>query len=146
MDAADDRSEVRELFANLQTALPALEYLLAKCGTCGYEDSIYRFYHQSFKVYSLQRLTEEIVTRLQALAPNRSLNPWFISIVRQGIGKTFASEDNQNWLAVTRPIIEAFFHARFFLEMAVKYGKEMEFPPRLLPGGWAAVLYLYNLR
>ena len=30
-------------------------------------------------------------------------------------------------------MIEAFFHARFFLEMAVKYGKELEFPPQMLP-------------
>ena len=43
-------------------------------------------------------------------------------------------------------MIEAFFHARFFLEMAVKYGKELEFPPQMLPSGWAAFLYLFNLR
>jgi hypothetical protein len=32
------------------------------------------------------------------------------------------------------------------LEMAVKYGKELERPPNFLPSGWAALLYLYDLR
>jgi hypothetical protein len=31
-------------------------------------------------------------------------------------------------------------------EMAVKYRKELERPPNCLPGGWAAFLYLYDLR
>jgi hypothetical protein len=30
--------------------------------------------------------------------------------------------------------------------MAVKYGRELEYPPRVMPSGWAALLYLYNLR
>ena len=143
----DDRKEVGELFRNLKTELPALEKLLEKCsGPWGYEDPIYRFYHQSFKVYGLQDQTVEIVERLRALAPNRPMNERFLHIVRGGTGKTFAEEDNKNWLAVTRPIVEAFFHARYFLEIAVQYGKELEFPPRTLPSGWAALLYLYNLR
>lgn len=41
---------------------------------------------------------------------------------------------------------EAFFHARFFLKMAVKYGEELDEAPSTLPSGWAALLYLYNLR
>src|SRR6266567_7691723 len=50
------------------------------------------------------------------------------------------------WLEVTGPIVEAFFHAHYFLEMAVRYGKQLQHPPRQLPSGWAAFLYLYNLR
>ena len=49
-------------------------------------------------------------------------------------------------LAVTRPILEAFFHARYFLEMVCKYGRKLKAPPQVLPSGWAAVLYLYQLR
>jgi hypothetical protein len=30
--------------------------------------------------------------------------------------------------------------------MAVKYGSELEEPPNPMPSGWAALLYLYNLR
>jgi hypothetical protein len=47
---------------------------------------------------------------------------------------------------VTRPIVEAFFHARFFLEMAVRYGNELDKAPHMLPSGWAALFYLYELR
>ena len=29
-----------------------------------------------------------------------------------------------------------------FLEMAVKYGRELEHPPHVMPSGWAMFLYL----
>ena len=54
-------------------------------------------------------------------------------------------KDNANWTVVTRPIVEAFFHARYFLEMAVRYST-LEEPPMPLPSGYAALLYLYGLR
>lgn len=49
------------------------------------------------------------------------------------------------WTAVTRPILEALFHARFFVEMAVRYSDLAE-PPLPLRSGYAALLYLYGLR
>ena len=61
----------------------------------------------------------------------------------EGTGRVFRPDDNKDWLRVTRPIVEA-FHARFFLEMAVRYS-DLEGPPRPLPSGYAALLYLYNL-
>jgi hypothetical protein len=100
----------------------------------------------SFKVFALQGCTEEIVKHLQALAPHVALNSWFLEIVRQGTGKDFRPEENDNWLAAAGPIVEAFFHARYFLEMVCKYGEELDSPPQVLPSGWAAVLYLYGLR
>lgn len=111
----------------------------------GFEDPVYRFYHQSFKVFTLQAQTLSIVQELQALALERPLNQWFVQIVGEGTGRTFAPEDNKAWLTATRPIIEAFFHARYFLEMAVRYS-ELEAPPSPLPSGYAALLYLYGLR
>lgn len=135
-----------DMFAKLKANLPALEELLEQCRE-GAEDSIYRFYHHSFKVYHLQSTTLDIVEKLQALASKRPLNPWFMQIVREGTGKKFTSHDNDHWLPVTRPILEAFFHARYFLEMAVKYGSELQEPPlTVLPSGWAGLLYLYNMR
>jgi hypothetical protein len=32
------------------------------------------------------------------------------------------------------------------LEKIIKYGRELEEAPPMLPSGWAAVLYLYDLR
>jgi hypothetical protein len=145
--SVDDRPEVTALFANLRAALPELEKLKARCdGSWGAEDGLYRFYHQSFKVYGLQDMTKSIVDALAALAPDRQLNEWFLLIVAEGTGKIFTNDDNQRWLEVTRPIVEAFLHARFFLDMICKYGRELEAPPNSLPSGWAAVLYLYRLR
>lgn len=111
----------------------------------GFEDPIYRFYHQSFKVYWLQEQTREIVALLANLAPERPLNPWFLQILEEGTGKEFEPEHNKDWTRVTRPILEAFFHARFFLEMAVRYATLAE-PPNPLPSGYAALLCLYGLR
>jgi len=143
----DDRQEVQHLFANLRASLPGLEKLLGECQShSGYEDAVYRFYHHSFKVYSLQETTLTIVSALQSLAPERQLNESFMAIVRDGTGKTFEREHNMRWLEVTRPIVEAFFHVQYFLEMAVRYGKQLRQPPRQLPSGWAAFLYLYDLR
>jgi hypothetical protein len=143
----DDRAEIKNLFDKLKAALPELEALLEKCDSPWvYEDCVYRFYHQSFKVYGLQSHSLSIVEKLRSLISDRELNRDFMQIISEGTGKTFSPEDNENWLGVTRPIIEAFFHARYFLEMAVKYGRELEYPPRTMPSGWAAFLYLYNLR
>ena len=120
----DDRQDVQQLYANLWASLPELEKLLRDCQShWGYEDGIYRFYHHSFKVYTLQETTSAIVAALQSLAPERSLNESFIQIVRDGTGKQFEREHNRRWPEVTRPIVEAFFHAKYFLEMAVRYGK-----------------------
>jgi hypothetical protein len=143
----DDRLEARSLLQNLKEALPSLQVLLQQCNDhWGYEDGVYRFYHQSFKVYDLQDTTLQIVAALQALAPERKLNDWFVQIVNEGTGRKFEMKHNDQWLTITRPILEAFFHARYFLEMGVRYGGTLEAPPRWMPSGWAAFLYLYDLR
>lgn len=142
----DDRPEVTDILRRIKEELPALEELLDRCGPAGYEDAVYRLYHGSFKVYRLQDLTTEVVEKLRTLAPARPLNEWFEQIVSEGTGRTFERSHNDRWLEVTRPMVEAFFHARYFLEMVVKHGRELEAPPSCMPSGWAAVLYLYGLR
>jgi hypothetical protein len=97
-------------------------------------------------LYFMQEYTNQIVAKLQSLAPHLPLNDWFMEIVRQGTGRDFTLEDNRNWVTITRPMLEAFFHARYFLEMACKFGKELKTPPEVMPSGWAALLYLYNIR
>jgi len=144
-DAAATGSE-EALLANIRRDRNELEKLLEECSShWGYEDPVYRFYHQSFKVYWLQQQTESIVQRLQALSPDLPLNSWFVQIVESGTGKEFKLEDNARWMEVARPILEAFFHARFFLEMAVRYAN-LPAPPQPLPSGYAALLYLFRIR
>jgi hypothetical protein len=143
----DPDPQVQELLATIRARIDELENLLEQVSEHWvYEDGVYRFYHQSFKVYGLQGTTEQIVSALESLAPGRALNAWFREIVTEGTGKRFAAEHNQRWLAETRPIVEAFFHARYFLEMVCKYGRELQEAPAMMPSGWASVLYLFNLR
>ena len=86
-----------------------------------------------------------IVDALQSLLPDRELNEWFVQIVCEGTDNEFEPDHNTAWLTHSRPIVEAFLHARFMLEMAVR-NCELEEPPQMLPSGWAALLYLFNLR
>lgn len=140
------RASELSLLASLWSQHTELKTLLDECsGHWGFEDPVYRFYHQSFKVYYLQERTLRIVAALEQLAPGCALHPWFREIVEQGTGKVFKTADNNNWTPVTRPILEAFFHATFFLKMAVQYS-ELQEPPEFLPSGYAALLYLYGLR
>lgn len=139
--------ETRKLLSAAKCKLPELKVLLASASDhWHYEDPIYRFYHQSFKVYRLQTTTLKIVEELQALAPHLKLNSFFLKIVAQGTGKNFNLSHNANWLRRTRPMVEAFFHARHILLMVCKYAEELPEPPPILPSGWATVLYLYNVR
>ena len=144
---ADDRPEVRALLGRLKAEVGTLGRLLRECsGHWGYEIPIYRFYHQSVKVYALQGQTSRIAAALEILRPGHPLDEGFRRIVADGTGRTFALEHNRRWLEETRPIVEAFFHARYFLELAERYGRRLDAPPRVLPSGWAALLELYGLR
>lgn len=150
MELSELEAKSNELLANIQGRLPELEYLLEEMSShWEYEDTVYRFYHQSWKVYERQELTRIIVDVLRSLAPAgiTAFCPMFEEIFQDGAsGKKFAAEHNQDWTRQTRPILEAFFHARFFLEMAVRYGNELDTSPNQLPSGWAALLSLYELR
>lgn len=148
MNDFHDRDErVKILLLNLKDRLPELEKLLAGVSDhWGYEDRVYRFYHQSFKVYEVQLVTISITRMLKSLLPGVPLNRTYNDIVRDGTGEVFRPEHNEKFSEITRPMIEAFLHARFFLEMAVRYGKVLEQEPSPLPSGWAALLYLWNLR
>ena len=137
----------QKLLDAIKSKLPDLERVEELFGF-EREDGIYRFYHQSFKVYGLQNCTlraVEIFESIAKVSENR-LCDWFEQIVADGTGKTFEPEHNRNWPEHTRPIVEAFLHTRYFLEMMIKYGHEMESPPQMLPFGWAAILELYNQR
>lgn len=116
------------------------------------EDMLYRFYHGSFKVYKLQETTKKIVEILSLLDPkdNKQLCSFFAEIViaSMAVGE-WKVKHNSEWTKHTRPIVEAFLHAQYFLAMAVKYGtmfKSRKTPPTSLPSGWASLLILYGLR
>jgi len=138
---------IAKLLQNIKAQLPQLEKLLAETEDhWGMEDGVYRFYHQSFKVYYLQNFTEAICKALTALLPDRPMNTWFLEIVNQGTGHKFDPLHNEDWTRHTRPIMEALFHAHYLLKIVCKYGRELETPPNAMPSGWALVQYLFKLR
>ena len=146
MELKRKQAEEANLLATIAKDLPRLEQLFQEASSdWGYEDPIYRFYQQSFKVFRLQEQTMRIVEALRGLAPHLPLNPWFTQIIAEGTGREFSVEMNQRWLEATRPILEAFFHARYFLEMVCRYGREPREPDDPQPSGWASVLCLYGL-
>lgn len=121
---------------------------LATTFTNQYEEGIYRLYHHSFKVYSMQDCTvgaAKVFRNIGEVSQN-SLCQWFEEIVAAGTGSEWNPNHNESWLVHTRPIVEAFLHAKYFLEMMVKYGNELHSAPLVLPSGWAAILELYNQR
>ena len=70
----------------------------------------------------------------------------FRAVLEAGTGRKFQGDDNEHWVERTAPIVKALLHARYFLEMAVKYAAQLETPPQSLPSGWAAMLSLYGIR
>jgi hypothetical protein len=135
------------LLTNIKTRLLELEALMERARSdWHYDDFVYRFYHHSFKVFGVQTMTTAIVAALRELLPDATLNADFLAIIDAGTGLTFTADTNASWTTTTRPLLEAFFHARFMLEMVLKFGRTLDAPPDTLPSGWAAVLYLYGLR
>jgi hypothetical protein len=136
----------RLLLQRLKERKPQLEQMLQTLsGHWTYEDHFYRYYHGSFKAYAVQATTEDAVKLLRALLPERKLNLVFERIICEGTGKQFDTQHNKEWDLHTRPMLEAFAHAKFMVEMAVRYADLPE-PPGMMPSGWAALLYLYDLR
>lgn len=137
--------EANQLLKNIKRNSSRLKRLLKEVNShWGYEDYVYRFYHGSFKVYRLQHLTRAIAEELEALAPKYQFCPSFQKLLKRGAGyKRFKLSHNINFNKHTRIFLEAFFHAKYFLEMAVKYGKELKNAPNIMPSGWAALLTLF---
>lgn len=137
----------QKLLEVVKAHLPQLEALLSQMIDI-YEDGIYRFYHQSFKVYGLQDYTLRSVELFRSIGHEveKSLCKWFEEIVAGGAGTEFKLEHNENWLLHTRPIVEAFLHSKYFVQMMVNHGREANSVSDILPSGWAAILTLYGQR
>lgn len=136
-----------ELYSNARRDQGLLEALASEAGGRIYEDRVYRFYHHSFKVYDLQDLTLRLVAALTRLAPpGTELAADFMTIVAEGTNKTWERSHNSRWAAETRPILEAFFHARYMVEMAAACAALETYPTGLIPTPWATLTTLYGIR
>jgi len=137
----------QKLLDALKRELPTLERMLSDMRR-SQADRLYRFYYQSLKVYYLQPLTSEAVDLLRAFGReiDRPLCRRFEQIVAEGTGWEFDFAHNDAWSLHTRPIVEAYWHAMYFIEMMVRSATEMERAESSLPSGWAAILCLYGNR
>ncbi len=136
-------------------------------------DGVYRYYHGSFKVLYLQGITIKMVEALASLAPDYEspytppdqetdrvarwsrdpllaeicpefkLTSQFMSVIKAGTGKVFDHSMNAAWEQETLPVVHAFLHARFMLEVAVSCEP---WDGGLLPSGIALILSLYDMR
>ncbi len=143
------------LLGNIKREMPNLERILeqiTRTNLWGEEDLVYRFYHESKKGYYIQGLTQTIYSALERISPHQEgekiPDPYYRQIISEGMtGREHKNEDNQNWAQICRPMLEAFWHSKYFLEMAIKYGKAYpEVPKQRIKSGWAALLELYGLK
>ena len=135
-----------ELMARIKDNLGVLRNLLDELnGHWQYEDIMYRYYHNSFKVQWAKSCTLKAYEALKCIQdPERGMNPQFELIVKEGLTE-IDKDINKEW-DKTRKWIEALLHSKYFLEMVVKYGEKYEEIPQTLDSGLAAVLELYNMR
>jgi hypothetical protein len=139
-------ARLNDLLARIKKHLPALQGRAEMMKEVE-EDFVYRFYHQSFKVFHGQNVLKKAVALIEQIGGETDPpHDWFMRIVNEGTAHDFGPTTNENWLAETRPILEAFWHTKYFIEMMVKYGTELEEAPQCMPSGWAAVLWLFELR
>jgi hypothetical protein len=141
-------AHMEALLGRIRERLPQIEELLVEIADdWGEEDGVYRFYHQSFKVFGLQQVTKKAFKLIEEIGGETDpLDGWYCQIVKEGTEGDFRDDTNAHWLEQTRPILEAFWHTKYFLAMMAKYGKELQSAPRALPSGWASVLCLFSLR
>jgi hypothetical protein len=143
---------IQKLFASIKENKDVIHKLYeANCGHV-YEDRIYRFYHYSFKVFYLQDSISDIVQFLEKINPRpidceHRFNKWFSDIV-EGAKKEgeFKMSYNKNFPSHARPIVEASFHCKYFVDMLGSIATKDESPDGMISSAFAAVLELYNLR
>jgi hypothetical protein len=122
-----------------------------------YEDRMYRFYHASLKVFWMQDEIEDTMKLFKKLSPSRpySFDKWFLQIIEDAKSQgLFKREYNKDFPSHARPVVEAYLHCKYFLEMLAESTKLKEDPMvsckegRIfgIPSGYAAILELYNLR
>jgi hypothetical protein len=135
------------LFLRIKARLPELEELAGDLEEAE-EDGVYRFYHESDKVFFfLQDPVKAAFTLIKEIGGESDPpNFEYARIVEAGTVHQFSETTNANWEAETKPILEAFWHTKYFIQMMIKYGKELETVESPLEPGLAAVLYLFELR
>lgn len=116
-------------------------------GGLGVSEGVYRFYHQSFKVFSQQDWIAECVREFAGIYPRRLLNRTYCLIAERGLVCECVPRINKDWLRCTGPVVESSFHTWVFLDALVRVMKSpAKAVPQTLTAEWGIALYLWDLR
>ena len=112
------------------------------------EDAVYRFFHQSFKVFHVQKTLKAAHQLITEIGGNVDRPfAYFQDTIKAGTeGKFDGERTNAHWKAATERILKALWLTKYFLTQMVRHARTLESAVQFMPPGWAAVLYLYNLR
>jgi hypothetical protein len=150
---AETIQRMNALLSRIKSQLPELQAVIALTDeNWGEEDGVYRFYRHSAKLFSnvrfgrsMQSITKRGFQAIQEIGGELVPNSEYCQIVKEGT-QDYEIRMSATWLENARPILEAFWHTKYFIQMMIKYGKGLETAPtQYLPSGWAAVLYLYGV-
>ena len=140
------RERINALFFSIKSRLTELE-VLARDLEEAEEDGVYRFYHGSNKVFFLQSPVKAAFSLIKEIGgEDDPPNFEYARIVEAGTAHQFSETTNGNWEAGITPILDAFWHTKYFINMMVKYANELEAVESPLQPGMATVLYLFELR
>ena len=140
------QERINTLFLRIKARQPELEEFARDLEEAE-EDGVYRFYHGSNKVFFLQDPVKAAYALIKEIGGESDPpNFEYARIVEAGTAHQFSATTNENWEAEIKPILEAFWHTKYFINMMVKYAKELETVEMLVQPGMAAVLYLFELR
>ncbi len=121
------RERMDALLVRITARLPELEEL-ARTLEKAEEDGVYRFYHGSYKVFYLQDPVKRAFALIKEIGGEADPPHFgYARIVEAGTAHDFQEErTNGNWDVETKPILEAFWHTKYFIKMMVKYAKELK--------------------
>jgi len=122
----------KELLKNIKGDLRNLESMI-KTAKDVEEEGFYRFYDGSYKATLIKYSTDDFLRALKRISPNSEnhFSDEFNYIIKQqekvDTSKTIRIIKNpqQEFL----PLFTAYSHAKYFIEMAIKYGRTLEEPP-----------------
>jgi hypothetical protein len=78
-----------------------------------------RYYSRSWNIYSSLKYTLDAAVLLDSLIPTLALKPEYATLVNRVIGKRFIPEVNLRWEEETKPILEAYSHTIYMLNLVL---------------------------
>jgi hypothetical protein len=120
------QERIDSLFLRIKSRLPELEETARDLEEAE-EDGVYRLYHGSNKVFFLQSPVRAAFSLIKEIGgENDPPNFEYAQILEAGTAHQFSETTNANWESETTPVLEAFWHTKYFIQMMVKYAKELE--------------------